>query len=59
MISRQVVAVSKDSDIYTLADLEGKRVAVQSTTKPDRFLRHIRMNGFLSWQKYFRCRIGN
>lgn len=35
MISRQVVAVSKDSDIYTLADLEGKRVAVQSTTKPE------------------------
>ena len=35
MISRQVVEVSKDSDIYTLADLEGKRVAVQSTTKPE------------------------
>lgn len=35
MISRQVVAVSKNSDIYTLADLEGKRVAVQSTTKPE------------------------
>lgn len=35
MISRQVVAVRKDSDIYSLADLEGKRVAVQSTTKPE------------------------
>ena len=35
MISRQVVAVQKDSDIYALADLEGKRVAVQSTTKPE------------------------
>ncbi len=35
MVSTQVVAVSKDSDIYTLADLEGKRVAVQSTTKPE------------------------
>lgn len=35
MTSSQVVAVSKDSDIYTLADLEGKRVAVQSTTKPE------------------------
>lgn len=35
MISRQVVAVRKDSDIYTLADLEGKKVAVQSTTKPE------------------------
>lgn len=35
MVSRQVVAVNKDSDIYTLQDLEGKRVAVQSTTKPE------------------------
>ena len=35
MVSRQVVAVRGDSTIYTLADLEGKRVAVQSTTKPD------------------------
>lgn len=35
MVSRQVVAVRADSTIYTLADLEGKRVAVQSTTKPD------------------------
>lgn len=35
MVSRQVVAVEKDSDIYTLGDLKGKRVAVQSTTKPE------------------------
>ena len=35
MYSRQVVAVRTDSDIYTLADLAGKRVAVQSTTKPE------------------------
>ena len=35
MVSRQVVAVNEDSDIYTLQDLEGKRVAVQSTTKPE------------------------
>ena len=35
MVSRQVVAVRKDSDIFTLADLAGKRVAVQSTTKPE------------------------
>ena len=35
MVSRQVVAVRADSTIYTLADLEGKRVAVQSTTKPE------------------------
>ena len=35
MISRQVVAVNKDSDIYSLSDLKGKRIAVQSTTKPE------------------------
>ncbi len=35
MVSNQVVAVDEDSDIYTLADLEGKNIAVQSTTKPD------------------------
>ncbi len=35
MISNQVVAVMEDSDIYTLADLEGKNIAVQSTTKPE------------------------
>ena len=41
MTSRQVVAVSRDSEIETLADLEGKRVAVQSTTKPEAlFLSH-------------------
>lgn len=41
MYSRQVVAVQKDSDIQTLADLAGKRVAVQTTTKPEElFLSH-------------------
>ena len=35
MYSRQVVAVRNDSDIYSLSDLAGKRVAVQSTTKPE------------------------
>lgn len=35
MVSRQVVAVNVESDIYTLADLEGKTVAVQTTTKPE------------------------
>lgn len=35
MRSRQVVAVAPSSDIDTLADLEGKIVAVQSTTKPE------------------------
>ena len=31
--SRQVVAVNENSDIYKLSDLEGKNLAVQSTTK--------------------------
>ncbi len=35
MASQQVVAVNPESSIYTLADLEGKSVAVQSTTKPE------------------------
>jgi polar amino acid transport system substrate-binding protein len=33
--SRQVVAVNENSDIYSLNDLEGKNLAVQSTTKPE------------------------
>lgn len=41
LYSRQVVAVRQDSAIQTLADLAGKRVAVQSTTKPEElFLAH-------------------
>lgn len=35
MVSRQVIAVNVDSDIYTFADLEKKKIAVQSTTKPE------------------------
>ena len=38
LASRQVVAVDPESDIYTLPDLEGKVVAVQSTTKPESIL---------------------
>ena len=38
LASRQVVAVDPESDIYTLADLEDKVVAVQSTTKPEDIL---------------------
>lgn len=41
MASYQVVAVRTDSDIYTLQDLAGKTLAVQSTTKPEAlFLGH-------------------
>ena len=33
--SRQVAAVNENSDIYKLSDLEGKNIAVQSTSKPE------------------------
>ena len=33
--SRQVVAVNESNEIYKLSDLEGKNLAVQSTTKPE------------------------
>lgn len=35
MVSSQVVAVKESSDIYSLSDLAGKNIAVQSTTKPE------------------------
>ena len=35
MISRQVVAVRAESGIYSLQDLKDRRIAVQSTTKPE------------------------
>lgn len=38
MKSRQVVAVEPSSSITTFADLEGKIIAVQSTTKPEGIL---------------------
>ena len=38
MNSRQAVAVRADSNIYTLSDLSGKRVAVQSSSKPEEIL---------------------
>ena len=39
MRSHQVVAVNVNSDIETLRDLEGKVIAVQSTTKPGDIIR--------------------
>lgn len=39
MKSNQVVAVRENSDIYTMDDLAGKILAVQSTTKPEDIIR--------------------
>lgn len=39
MKSSQVIAVNENSDIYSLRDLAGKTIAVQSTTKPEDILR--------------------
>lgn len=36
MYGRQVVAVLEDSNIYSLSDLEGKKIAVKSGTQPER-----------------------
>lgn len=43
--SRQVVAVRVGSGIYTLQDLQGKTLAVQSTTKPEELFRNAAQNG--------------
>ena len=40
LYSRQVVAVRSDSQIYALKDLEGKRAAVQATTRASGVLLH-------------------
>ena len=41
LTSRQVVAVRADSKIYRLSDLEGREVAVEATTQPEKmFLEH-------------------
>ncbi len=41
MYSRQVIVVRKDREINSFADLKGKRIAVQSTSKPE----HIILSG--------------
>lgn len=40
MKSNQVIAVNENSDIQTFADLEGKVIAVQNTTKPEDIIRN-------------------
>lgn len=48
MNSTQSVLVKKDSDIQTLADLNGKSVAVQSTSKPDEIFSDMLISGELT-----------
>ena len=43
MYSRQIVVVNKNSGIESLADLKGKRVAVQVTSKPEYILSNTNM----------------
>lgn len=45
LVSRQAVAVNKNSSIHKLAELEGKFIAVQTTTKPEEiFTQHKQSN---------------
>ena len=57
--SRQVVAVNENSDMYKLSDLEGKNLAVQSTTKPEGiFLNQLGTQGadlYISGKRICRC----
>ena len=38
MYSKQVIAVANNSSIFSYADLAGKMIAVQSTTKPEEII---------------------
>ena len=53
MISRQVVAVNEDSDIYALSDLKDKKIAVQSTTKPESIFTEHKDNRIPQVQEVF------
>ena len=46
--STESVLVKKDSDIQTIADLNGKSVAVQATAKPDEIFSAMLINGELT-----------
>ena len=48
MNSTESVLVKKDSDIQTIADLNGKSVAVQATAKPDEIFSAMLINGELT-----------
>ena len=45
MYSRQVVVVKASSDIRTLKDLNGKYIAVQNASKPDKLFPNDAVSG--------------
>lgn len=49
MISRQVVAVNPNSDIYKLSDLKGKNLLSSQQQNRKRYFCIGQMKGFLSW----------
>lgn len=51
--STQSVLVKKDSDIQTIADLNGKSVAVQATAKPDEIFSAMLISGELTLKNLF------
>lgn len=57
MVSRQVVAVNPESNIYHLQDLAGKTLAVQSTTKPEGIFLRRNDPRILSWRIFSAWRI--
>ena len=59
MYSHQVVAVMPDSDIQTLADLAGKTVVVQATTKPESLFLDGNDPASPRYARSTRCRSGS
>ena len=43
LYSRQMIVVRNDHDIWTFDDLEGKRIAVQATTKAEDLFLHTEL----------------
>ncbi len=58
MYSRQVVVVHGDSDIQRLEDLEGKKVSVQSSTKPEEIFLDDAGNNGVPRVKNVYCLVG-
>ena len=55
LYSRQMVAVRKESEINTIQDLEGKRIAVQATTKAEGSFSFIRLRQIFHKMESVNC----